>query len=173
MKKLLLLTVLFLTVCTTASQARIRIPVGSHQKITQVMELPDSAYYRNDMGHYINLGYMYTVYEVASIPLWTTEKGMLVGYAPEEPDTYYELDDEMLGWISEDTGIADLQELKSMPFWDAWGGKLLAIAIIAAIFYFSRGKDDDEEEGAVPESPEQVQDASEAQGPQETPAQKE
>lgn len=150
MKKILLLTAIFLAASVVTSQARIRIPVGEHQKIAPVLELPDSAYYQTDEGYRLRVGHMYTVYEIAYIPVWTTEKGQLVGFTAEEPDTYYDLSEGMLGWIAEDTGIAELDSLKSIPFWDAWGGKLTAVAIvIGLIFYFRTNTEDKEQPEAT------------------------
>lgn len=152
MKKILLLTAIFLAASVVTSQARIRIPVGEHQKIAPVLELPDSAYYRTDAGYQLNVGHMYTVYEVAYIPLWTTEKGQLVGFTAQEPNTYYELDDEMLEWIAEDTGVEEFDTLKTLPFWDAWGGKLTAVAIVIVLIYYFRNNKDEEEQPS-PEEP--------------------
>ncbi|WP_295939530.1 hypothetical protein [uncultured Alistipes sp.] len=163
MKKTLLLVAVFLMASiATAYAARVRIPIGEHQKIKQVLELPDSAYYQTNDGNYINVGYMYTVYEVAYVPLWTTDKGRLVGFVPSQPNSFYDLNEEMFSWISEDTGVEDLDKLKKMPFWDSWGGKLIAIALIAALIAYFRSKsDDDDEAPAVTEKAEQPADAAE------------
>lgn len=152
MKKILLLTAIFLAAFVATSQARIRIPVGEHQKIAPALELPDSAYYQTEAGYQLHVGHMYTVYEIAYIPLWTTEKGLLVGFTAEEPNTYYELSDEMLGWIAEDTGVEAFDSLKTIPFWDAWGGKLTGAAIVVGlIFYFRNNKEDEAEQPAAEE----------------------
>lgn len=155
MKKILLLTLLLAGTVFT-SQARLRIPVGQHQKTRLVLELPDSAYYQSEMGNYVDLGYTYTVYLIAGIPVWTTDKGGLVGYTEAEPDTNYLLDEEMLEWIREDTGIEDLSVYQKMPFWDKWGGKLLALLLIGCyLLYrrFSGSDDDDDAEPAAGEEP--------------------
>lgn len=146
MKKTVLLTLFFVTALVATSQARIRIPVGEYQKIEPVLELPEEEWYFNDEGHKIDVGYMYTVYQIAYVPVWTVDKGGLVGFSKEEPDTYYELDESMLERISGDTGIENFNELQRMPFWDAWGGKLVALVVIGVIIYglVSRNKDDEE-----------------------------
>ena len=148
----LLLALLFATAVVATSQARIRIPVGQYQKIEPVLELPEEDWYRTDEGHKVDLGHMYTVYQIAYVPVWTIEKGKLVGYTKEDPDTYYDLDESMLERISGDTGIENFDELRTMPFWDAWGGKLVALAVIAAIVYYFCSKNDDDESEAAPEA---------------------
>lgn len=45
----------------------------------------------------------------------------------------YDLDEEMIAAIKEDIKVENLDSLKSMPFWDAWGGKLIVIGIIVII----------------------------------------
>ncbi len=152
MKKTLLLALLFATAVVATSQARIRIPVGQYQKIEPVLELPEEDWYRTEDGRKVDLGHMYTVYQIAYVPVWTIEKGKLVGYTKEDPDTYYDLDESMLERISGDTGIENFDELRTMPFWDAWGGKLVALAVIAAIVYYFCSKNDDDESEAVPEA---------------------
>ena len=145
MKKTLFLTLLLLgAICT--SQARARIPIGTHEKTVIVLELPDSTYYQTDADNYIDLGYTYKVFEIAHIPVWTVDKGGLVGYTEAEPDTNYQLDDEVMGWIREDTGIEDLDELGRIPFWDAWGGKLVVLALVAGYLIYTFGRKKPEEE---------------------------
>lgn len=146
MKKILLLSILLLgAVCS--SQAR-GIPVGTYEKTVTVLELPDSAYYRTEAENYIDLGYTYKVFQIAHIPVWTVERGGLVGYTEAEPDTNYQLDDEILEWIREDTGIDDLKSLQRIPFWDAWGGKLLVLALVAGYLLYNRlvGKKEETEQ---------------------------
>ena len=139
------LTLLLLgAICT--SQARARIPIGTHEKTVIVLELPDSTYYQTDADNYIDLGYTYKVFEIAHIPVWTVDKGGLVGYTEAEPDTNYQLDDEVMGWIREDTGIEDLDELGRIPFWDAWGGKLVVLALVAGYLIYTFGRKKPEEE---------------------------
>jgi len=137
MKKFLLLMLLLAGTVFT-SQARLRIPIGQYEKTRMVAELPDSAYYQNETGNYVDLGYTYTVFQIAGIPVWTTDKGGLVGYTEAEPDTNYLLDEEMLGWIREDIGVDDLTVYRQMPFWDKWGGKLVVLLLIVCYLLYRR-----------------------------------
>lgn len=150
MKKFMLIAMVLLTVAALETQARgIRIPVGEYQKIEKVAELPDSTYYQTEDGKFIDLGYMYTVYEIAFVPLWEVGEPRLVGFNSEDKDTYYDLDDELVEVIKQDLKVEDLDGYKKMPFWDAWGGKLIGLAVIALIIYGiipSKKKKNEEEE---------------------------
>lgn len=145
-KKVLFITALLLSIVSIQSQARGRITVGEHQKIEQVAVLPDSAYYTADNGKHINLGCMYTVYEVCGIPVYVIEEGMIVGF---EGDNYYEMDDEMTEVVKQDIQVEDLESFNKVPFWDRWGGKLtvagIILIILAFTFFKNKGKEDDEE----------------------------
>lgn len=146
-KKILFITALLLAIVSIESQARVRITVGEHQKIEKVANLPDSTYYEVEEGKFIDLGCLYTVYEVAGIPVYTVEKEQLVGFVG---DTYYDLDDEIKEVIKEDIKSDDLESLNKMPFWDSWGGKLAILGVIVIIIAYNmfknRGNDDEEEE---------------------------
>lgn len=145
-KKVLFITTLLLSIVSFQSQARGHITYGEHQKIEQVAILPDSAYYTTDNGKHINLGCMYTVFEICGIPVYVKEEGQIVGF---EGDTYYEMDDEMTEVVKQDIQVEDLESFNKIPFWDRWGGKLTLIGIVLVILAFTyfknRGKDDEEE----------------------------
>jgi hypothetical protein len=83
---------------------------------------------------------MYTVFEIAYIPIWTVDKGEIVCFTEKEKDTYYIIDPETLSSIKTDLKIDDLNSLISIPFWDAWGGKIIVILIILLIVIYRKGK---------------------------------
>lgn len=151
-KKVLFIATLLLAIVSLETQARIRITVGEHEKVKKVADLPDSTYYETKEGKFIDLGCLYTVYEVAGIPVYTVEKEKLVGFSG---DTCYELDDEIKEVIKQDLKADDLEALNKMPFWDSWGGKLTIAGVIIIIIAYNmiknRGKDDEEEEETQPE----------------------
>lgn len=150
MKKFLFIAAILLTVAALETQARgIRIPVGEYQKIEKVAELPDSTYYQTQDGKFVDLGYMYTVYEIAFVPLWEVGEAKLVGFCSDDKDTYYDLDDDLTATIKQDLQVDSLDSYKKMPFWDAWGGKLIGLVVVAIIIYGiipSKKKKDEEEE---------------------------
>lgn len=153
-KKIVFIAALLLAVVSIESQARARITVGKHQKIEKVADLPDSTYYEVEEGKFIDLGCIYTVYEVAGIPVYTVEEEQLVGFVG---DTYYDLDDEIKGIIKQDIKADDLESLNKMPFWDSWGGKLVILGVVVIIVAYNmlrnRGKDEEEEEEKPTEAP--------------------
>lgn len=149
-KKILFIAVILLAVVSLKSQARGRITYGEHQKIEKVATLPDSIYYETEDGKHIDLGCMYTVFEICYVPIYTQEEPILVGF---QGDTYYELDDEIKATIKEDIKVDDLESLNKMPFWDSWGGKLLVAGILIIVFlyyYFKKNKDEEEEQEEAP-----------------------
>ena len=129
MKKILLFfTILTAALCSQPAQAKPRIPVtyGDHEKIEKVAELPDG--FTTDNGVKLALGHKYTVFELAFVPIWTTNKGKLVGFDPNDDQNYYDIDayintGEGRAAILEAAGVKDISELHKIPFWDAWGGK--------------------------------------------------
>jgi hypothetical protein len=138
MKRSLFILVAMIAFFATEAQARFRIPVGEHQKIVKVATLPDE--YQNDNDVHVDLGCMYTVFEIAYIPIWTVDKGEIVCFTEKEKDTYYIIDPETLSSIKTDLKIDDLNSLISIPFWDAWGGKIIVILIILLIVIYRKGK---------------------------------
>lgn len=138
MKRILFILMAMVAFFATEAQARFRIPVGEHQKIEKVATLPDE--YKTESGLHVDLGCMYTVFEIAYIPVWTVEKGELVCFTEKDKDSYYEIDPETLSSIKTDLKIEDLNSLISLPFWDAWGGKIIVILIILLIIIYRKGK---------------------------------
>lgn len=147
MKKILLFfTILTATLCSQPAQAKPRIPVtyGDHEKIEKVAELPDE--FTTDNGVKLALGHKYTVFELAFVPIWTTNKGKLVGFDPNDDQNYYDIDayintGEGRAAILEAAGVKDISELHKIPFWDAWGGKLVVLALLALILYGIFGRE--------------------------------
>ncbi len=145
MKKLLLILALVTMVVQSASaSARVPITYGEHEKIEKVGTLPEG--FTTDGGVQLDLGYKYTVFEIAFVPLWTTDEGKLVGYDTNDPDSYYDIDtlleeDEVRAEVLSAAGVSELTDLYKMPFWDAWGGKLVALAVVALILYGIFGRD--------------------------------
>lgn len=152
MKKFCLILAFAAILCTQSveAKARIRLPYGEYEKIEKVAELPED--FTTDDGVQLSLGHKYTVFQIAYVPLWTTDKGTLVGFDPANADTYYGFDsvldnEEGRQAILSTAGVAELTELHKIPFWDAWGGKLVGLLVVALILYgiFGREKKSEEE----------------------------
>ncbi|MCC8154310.1 MAG: hypothetical protein LIP01_08900 [Tannerellaceae bacterium] len=149
MKKVFTILTLVTLFCVAgiheAEAARIRIPVGSYQKMSKVRDLPQEEYYQTTDDEHFDLGVKYTVYQICWIPVWTESAPELVGYINN--DYYVSFDEEDIELLAEMNEIPNIQKLAKMPFWDAWGGKLIFIVIIGIILYgsFSKSGDDDDE----------------------------
>ena len=157
MKKILLIFALAATMCaiSTEAEARIRIPYGEYEKFEKVAELPEE--FTTDEGIKLSLGHKYTVFQIAYIPLWTLDKGTLVGFAPES-ECYYDFDsvlddEEGREMICASAGVAELNELHKIPFWDAWGGKIVGLLVVAAILYGTFGREKKPEDSDNEEAP--------------------
>lgn len=137
MKRILFILIVMAAFFTTEAQAR-RIPVGEHQKITKVATLPEE--YETNDGLHVDLGCMYTVFEIAYIPVWTVDKGEIVCFTEQDKGSYYVIDPETLSSIKADLYLDDLNSLIHIPFWDAYGGKLVVILIILLIIIYRKGK---------------------------------
>lgn len=137
MKRSLFILMALIVCFATKAQAR-GIPVGEHQKIAKVATLPDE--YKNNDGLHVDLGCMYTVFEIAYIPVWTVEEGEIVCFTEQEKDTYYVIDPETLASIKTDLKVDDLDSLIHIPFWDAYGGKLVVVLIVLLVILYRKGK---------------------------------
>ena len=148
MKSLKFLFVLVAFFAASASvstvSARGRIPVGEREYATVVAELPDTEDYMTEEGNYIDLATIHTAFTVAYIPIYITEEPRLIGYCAKE-DVCYELSDEFLAETLAANGL-DGEKLNKLTFWHRFGGKILFIAILAALgfWYFIRKSDDEE-----------------------------
>ncbi len=156
MRKIMLILTVIMTVCAAQSaQAKGGIPItyGEHEKIEQVGVLPDEI--KADDGTTLVLGHKYTVFEILFVPLWTTDQGKLVGYNPNEADTFYDIDvvlenEEGKAAILSLAGVSELSELHKIPFWDAWGGKIVGLLVIALILYGVFGRESSSKKSSEP-----------------------
>lgn len=148
MKSLKFLFVLVALLAVSASvstlSARGRIPVGEREYATVVAELPDTEDFMTEDGNYIDLATIHTAFTVAYIPVYVTEEPRLIGYCEKE-DVCYELSDEFLAETLTANGL-DGEKLNKLTFWHRFGGKILFIAILAALgfWYFIRKSGDEE-----------------------------
>lgn len=68
------------------------------------------------------------------------DKGEIVCFTEQDKGSYYVIDPETLSSIKADLKIDDLNSLIHIPFWDAYGGKLVVILIILLIIIYRKGK---------------------------------
>ena len=103
---------------------------GNSQKVSEVYNLPHEEYFQTDNGEHVNLGVSYKVFEIFGIPLLLTEDPSFVYTVEGKDDLYYNINDDAIKSIAEEYDIEDIESLKEVPFWDAWGGKILILAVI-------------------------------------------
>lgn len=127
-----------------AEAIRIPIPAGSYPKLSKVKDLPQEEEYLTTEDKHFDLGVKYTVYQIFWIPVWTEASPELIGYI--DKDYYVNFDDETIEAIAELNEIENIQQYAKMPFWDAWGGKIIVLGIVGLILYGYFGKSDENED---------------------------
>lgn len=133
MKKIFSLLVLFAILSFISTEkANAKITFGTHEKIEKIYDLPNNDDYKSNDGKYIDLGYKYSVFEIAFLPLYQEGEGEIVGF---HDNTYYELTKEQLDGIVKENNIENVESLAKLPFWDAWGGKLAALVVIGLVIF--------------------------------------
>lgn len=129
-KVLLLFSVILLSANKVQAKG-IPILYSYGTEVEKVMSLPYRTEFTSN-GHHLDLGIMHEQFSIFWIPLWNygTEKYVLY-YESDDTYNYLDLSSSDLRYLqSEFGGISTFPQL---PFWDVWGGKLLAIVIIGII----------------------------------------
>ncbi len=136
MKKILLLlgfVALFNLISINEAYAA-KITFGAHDKIIKIYDLPDTEDYTSSDSKLFDFGYKYTLFEVIFLPIFQKGEGQIVGYIDDE--NYVALSDSDIENIAKTNKIQDLSGLVKIPFWDVWGGKIVAIGIILLLVFF-------------------------------------
>lgn len=128
-----ILAVFVLIATTTETQARARIPVGDMEALNKSGDLPDTEEFMIKEGEYADIGTLYSVFTVAFVPLWVTQEPKLVMYN-EKDGKYLELPDAEMDKILKDNKL-EKDKLLSLGFFVRFGGKLIALALLALIIY--------------------------------------
>ncbi|MDE6332948.1 MAG: hypothetical protein K2L80_10175, partial [Muribaculaceae bacterium] len=158
MKKLTGLFAMCIAFGINHAYAKIPVVYGTLEKINEIATLPSD--YDDEDGAY-SLGYKYTMAHLFWVPLWQTDEGKVVAIHQGDDETWYDIDEwlddsELRDVILSDAGVNDIAELQQMPFWDAWGGKLLVggilLVIIAGAVMGRSGKDEEAEPAAEAET---------------------
>lgn len=130
MKKMLLLlgfVVLLIFISTNEVHAA-KVTLGAHDKVIKIYDLPNTEDYTSSDGKLFDFGYKYTLFEVVYLPIFQKGEGQIVGYIDD--DNYVVLSDSDIQEIAKTNKIPNLSGLVKIPFWDAWGGKIVSIGII-------------------------------------------
>ncbi|MDR0863937.1 MAG: hypothetical protein LBO74_03275 [Candidatus Symbiothrix sp.] len=150
MKKTLLICVCIVSLLFVVQTVSARgIPVIYSNGLTcEVKEkLPEEAIID---GSHVDFGISFDQFAIFWIPLWnygTTN----YAYIDKAHDTVYEIDtndSEEAGFLKENYNI-DITKAPKISFWNAIGGKLIALAVIALLVWGSlKSKKDDKEKEA-------------------------
>lgn len=115
------------------AHAGIKVPVGNMTSLTKVADLPDTDDYKIKDGEYADVGLLYDVYTIAIVPLWVTKDPVLVAYN-EKSGQYMQLPEAEMDAVLKKNNL-DRGELSSPGFYVRYGGKLIALALLALIVY--------------------------------------
>lgn len=138
--------IVLLVIGFTNASARAKIPFGKKEVITVVSELPDNEMYESSKGskEYLDLATLHEEFNIAwFLPLWITKEPKLVLYN-EKSDLYYDTTDEEMNEILAENKIKKEDVLK-VPFYNKYGGKVVALIIIGLIAWSYLGKKDEDE----------------------------
>jgi len=126
--------------------AGIPIVWGTPEKIAKVADFPDTDAFKMDDGSYLDAGVKYKVFELFWVPLYDYDHNW-AGYVGTD-DTYMSVSHDKLVELAQSAGVT-LPDQPVIPFWDAWGGKLVAAGLVLAfilyIFVFGRDEENQQE----------------------------
>lgn len=115
------------------AQARVRVPIGNITSLTKVADLPDTDEYQIKDKEYADVGLLYDVYTIAIVPLWVTKDPVLVAYNAKD-NTYIELPPAEMDAILKKENLQK-DKLLNPGFYVRYGGKLIALLLLAIIIY--------------------------------------
>lgn len=124
------------------ADAKAKIPFGDREVLTLVADLPDTEEFLIEKGskltnrpdEYLDLATIHEEFNIAWVlPLWINKEPRLVGYNKAK-DLYYEIPDAELNQILAENKL-DRKKLEKLGFYTRYGGKLVALAIIAFIIW--------------------------------------
>jgi hypothetical protein len=119
---------------SSATFAKLRIPFGEREVLKKVHDLPNTDEFKLDNGNHLDLATLHKEFNIAYIlPLYVINEPKLVGF-DEKTDTYYDLTQSQLDEVAAAQKL-DLAKLNKLPFYTRYGGKLVALLLIAFIIW--------------------------------------
>ncbi len=124
------------------ASAKAKIPLGNREVLTLVSDLPDTEDYLLEKGsklvnrpdQYLDLATLHEEFNIAWIlPLWINKEPRLVGYNKAK-DMYYDIPEEEMNEILAKNKL-ERKNLEKVGFYTRYGGKLVALLIIAFIIW--------------------------------------
>jgi len=142
----LLKTELFLKACCISSLFIFLIPNTANaarvpaifsfggEKIVKIQDLPDTEILLTNDGEYIDAGCVFKQVSIFFIPLLNYDL-QWCGYIGSN-SSYIDLSEEELREISKDGNFKMVKKIK-LPFWHAYGGKILLFVLIGGYLFIS------------------------------------
>jgi hypothetical protein len=125
---------------TAPSAHAAKVPVffsWGGEQIVKVAEFPDTEDFQVADGTYIDAGYRYKHVSLFFVPVWNYG-GEWCGYVGDS-NRYLRLNKDELDVMAKAASVT-LPEVPSLPFWDAYGGKLVILLIFGVIVASGRVK---------------------------------
>lgn len=114
--------------------AKPKIPIGEREALAKVYDLPNTDEFKLKNGDYLDLATLHKEFNIAYIlPLFVTEEPRLVGY-DEKTEEVYDIPNKELDSILASQKL-NKEHLNKLPFYTRYGGKLVALALIAFIIW--------------------------------------
>lgn len=149
MKTRILLALLVGLFFSVNAQAKFIIPFGEVESVRTVAALPDTEEFsvnsktQSGVKQFLDVGILYTSFEIVYIPVWTTKDPVLVLYNENDKNSYYDVNASEMDKILADNKL-DKVELLNPGFFVKFGGKIILIVLILLIgFYSLRSKNGD------------------------------
>jgi hypothetical protein len=114
------------------------------EKIIKVADFPDTAEFQHEekvssgppRKVHVDAGYIWKQDKFLDCPIFN-DKGRYIGFIGDE-NTYLDLKPEQINELAKEAYVF-LPESPTLPFWDAMGGKVAAVGILAVLILFSVG----------------------------------
>lgn len=135
--------VLSLVITKANAKGRISILYGNGPEISLVKELPSSDEFvvqaSDGKWYHADLGVSYNQFSLFYIPIWNYGDYKYVLYTKtkvgEYDYTYADLSKDDIAYLQ--SKFSGIPNEPSLPFWDAYGGKLLVVALVFILIAFS------------------------------------
>ncbi|MDR6337412.1 hypothetical protein HNQ91_000434 [Filimonas zeae] len=125
---------LAITCFSTTASARLKIPFGEREVLNKVHDLPDTEEFKLRNGNHLDLATFHKEFNIAYIlPLYVTEEPKLVGF-DAKTETYYDIPETEMNEILAAQKL-DKAKLNKLPFYTRYGGKAVAVLLIAFIIW--------------------------------------
>lgn len=143
-KKLILVFFFFLCVAKLSAKATIPIIYSNGEEIEKILDLPlrDEFYFQayDGKSYHVNLGVLHKQFSIFGIPLFNYGTKRYVLYTDKKIGKYDYIYDDLtqsdIAYLQREFG--GIPSTPELPFWDAWGGKLLVLLLVGGYFFIKQ-----------------------------------